>query len=174
MLCSARGTGAVVPLAEGPSPSAVVNSFITGFVSQQLKRSFTMELCFIKLPTERIKMKYPSTEALIFILCVLYFIYIYLLIDFCLTTKPSILVHSCDGRVSAPAVPSTVRQRCHVGQLDVHHPGWRRLCVGGAWLQSERVHDVAHFLLFQFPVLLPAAGAPEGEAQPNCGAILCS
>lgn len=39
-----------------------------------------MELCFIKLPTE--KMKYPSIVTLIFIPCAFYFyIYIYLFLS---------------------------------------------------------------------------------------------
>lgn len=98
--------------------------------------------------------------------------YTFFIIHYCLTSKPFILVPSCDRRVSSAAVPSAVRHRRPLGQLDARRRGRRRLRVGGTRLQSERVHDVAHFLLCQFPVLLPAAGAPEGETQPNCRASL--
>lgn len=69
---------------------------------------------------------------------------------------------SGDRCVSAPAVSSPVWKRRPVGQLDGHRSGRRRLHVGGSRLHSKRVHDVAHLLLRQFPVLLPAAGADEG------------
>lgn len=96
--------------------------------------------------------------------------YIFVIIYFCLTSESFILVPSCDRRVSSAAVPSAVRYCCPLGQLGARRRGRRHLSVGGTWLQPERVHDVAHFLLCQFPVLLPAAGAPEGETRPTGGA----
>lgn len=79
------------------------------------------------------------------------------------TPDPSSPSYSCDGRVSSQALPSRMWTRRAVGQLDRDRARQRRFNVGGPRLQSECGHDVAHLLFCQFPVLLSAVGANEGN-----------
>ena len=80
----------------------------------------------------------------------------------CFLLQSVFLLSSFDGRVSTQTVSSLVWTGRSVGQLGGARSGQRRFNLGGSRVQSKRVHDVAHLLLRQFPVFLPAVGANQG------------